>query len=30
MVASQEEDGIGIPDLERPQVEDTLRSESEV
>jgi hypothetical protein len=25
MIASQKEDGIGIPNLEGPQVEDTLR-----
>ena len=29
MDASQEENGIGIPDFKRPCVEDTLRSRSE-
>jgi hypothetical protein len=25
MIATEEEDGIGVPDLERPEVENTLR-----
>jgi hypothetical protein len=29
VIASQEEDGIGIPDLKRPQVEYTLRGQGE-
>lgn len=30
MIASQKEDGIGVPDLERPQVEDTLHRQDEL